>query len=70
MKELSVTGPALGDPISDATSLLSALAISSNTESAGSITIPDSAMAVALTRAQAFSEAQTGFFPRALRAQD
>jgi hypothetical protein len=50
MNELTVTGPAFGDPISDATSLLSALAISSNTESAGSITIPDSAMAVALTR--------------------
>jgi hypothetical protein len=44
-------GPTLGDPISDATALLSAIAISSNTESAGSITIPDSAMAVALTRA-------------------
>jgi hypothetical protein len=44
-------GPTFGDPISDATSLLSALAVSSNTESAGSITIPDSAMAVALTRA-------------------
>ncbi|HMD10515.1 MAG TPA: hypothetical protein VKH63_23485, partial [Candidatus Acidoferrum sp.] len=38
------------DPFSDATSLLSAIAIASNTESAGSIVIPDSAMAVALTR--------------------
>jgi hypothetical protein len=51
LKLLSVTGPAFGDPISDATSLLSALAIASNTESANSLTIPDSAMAIALTRA-------------------
>jgi hypothetical protein len=47
----TVAGPTFGDPISDATGLLSAIAISSNTESAGSITIPDSAMAVALTAA-------------------
>jgi hypothetical protein len=38
------------DPFADATSLLSAIAISSNTESPGSIVIPDSAMAVAVTR--------------------
>jgi hypothetical protein len=38
------------DPFSDATSMLSAIAIASNTESAGSIVIPDSAMAVAITR--------------------
>jgi len=37
------------DPFSDATTLLSALAVSSNSESPGSITIPDSAMAVAVT---------------------
>ena len=49
--DLNLTGAVIGDPISDATSLLSALAISSNTESPGSITIPDSAMAIALTRA-------------------
>lgn len=47
----AATGPAFGDPISDATALLSAIAISSNTETAGQITIPDSAMAVALTHA-------------------
>ena len=66
MKELSVTGPAFGDPISDATSLLSALAISSNTESAGSLTIPDSAMAIALTRtlkAQPTCSAKTIVYP-------
>lgn len=38
------------DPFSDATSLLSALAVASNTESAGAITIPDSAMAISLTK--------------------
>jgi hypothetical protein len=38
------------DPFSDATSMLSAIAIASNTESPGSIVIPDSAMAVAVTR--------------------
>jgi hypothetical protein len=38
------------DPFSDATSLLSAIAVASNSESAGSIVIPDSAMAVAVTR--------------------
>jgi hypothetical protein len=38
------------DPFSDATSLLSAIAIASNSESAGSIVIPDSAVAVAVTR--------------------
>ncbi len=38
------------DPFSDATALLSAIAVSSNTESPGAIVIPDSAMAVALTR--------------------
>lgn len=48
---LDATGPAIGDPISDATALLSAIAISSNSESAGSITIPDSAMALAITKA-------------------
>jgi hypothetical protein len=38
------------DPFSDATSLLSAIAVSSNSESPGSIVIPDSAMAVAFTQ--------------------
>jgi len=38
------------DPFSDATSLLSAIAVASNTESPGAIVIPDSAMAVAVTR--------------------
>ena len=38
------------DPFSDATSLLSAIAIASNTETPGAIVIPDSAMAVAVTR--------------------
>jgi hypothetical protein len=38
------------DPFSDATALLSAIAVSSNSESPGSIVIPDSAMAVAVTR--------------------
>lgn len=38
------------DPFSDATSLLSAIAVASNSESPGSIVIPDSAMAVAVTR--------------------
>jgi hypothetical protein len=38
------------DPFSDATSLLSAIAVSSNSESPGSITIPDSAMAVAVAK--------------------
>jgi hypothetical protein len=38
------------DPISDATSLLSAIAVSSNSESPGAIVIPDSAMAVAFTK--------------------
>jgi hypothetical protein len=37
------------DPFSDATSLLSAIAVASNSESPGSIAIPDSAMAVAVT---------------------
>jgi hypothetical protein len=37
------------DPFADATSLLSAIAIASNSESPGSITIPDSAMAITLT---------------------
>ncbi len=37
------------DPFSDATSLLQAIAVSSNSESPGSIVIPDSAMAVAFT---------------------
>lgn len=52
-------GPTFGDPISDAASLLSALAVSSNTEAAGSITIPDSALALAITqqlKTQACSE--------------
>ena len=39
-----------GDPFSDAVSLLSAVAISSNAESPGSFVIPDSAVAIALTR--------------------
>jgi hypothetical protein len=47
---LNVTGPAIGDPFSDLTGLLSAIAISSNTETAGAITIPDSALAVLLAR--------------------
>jgi hypothetical protein len=38
------------DPFSDATALLSAIAVSANTESPGAIVIPDSAMAVAVTR--------------------
>jgi hypothetical protein len=38
------------DPFSDATALLSAIAVSSNVETPGSIVIPDSAMAVAVTR--------------------
>lgn len=38
------------DPFSDATSLLSAIAIGSNTENASTLSIPDSAMAIALTR--------------------
>ena len=38
------------DPFSDATALLSAIAVSSNSESPASIVIPDSAMAVAITR--------------------
>jgi hypothetical protein len=38
------------DPFSDATSLLSAIAIASNTENASTLSIPDSAMAMALTR--------------------
>ena len=37
------------DPIADTTALLSAIAISANTETPGQIVIPDSAMAVALT---------------------
>jgi hypothetical protein len=47
---LDLAGPTIGDPISDATALLSAIAISSNIETPGSITIPDSSMALALTR--------------------
>lgn len=47
---LAATGPAFGDPFSDATALLTAIAISSNTETPGAITIPDSVMAVAVTR--------------------
>jgi hypothetical protein len=38
------------DPFADATSLLSAIAIATNTETPGSITIPDSSMALALTK--------------------
>jgi len=38
------------DPFSDATSLLSAIAIGSNSENASSLSIPDSVMAVAVTR--------------------
>lgn len=38
------------DPFSDATALLSAIAIASNTETPGAIVIPDSAMAVAINR--------------------
>lgn len=38
------------DPFSDATSLLSAIAIASNTETGGTIVMPDSAVAVALSR--------------------
>jgi hypothetical protein len=38
------------DPFSDATALLSAIAVSSNSETPNAIVIPDSAMAVALTR--------------------
>jgi hypothetical protein len=38
------------DPFADATALLSAIAVSSNVETPGSIVIPDSAMAVAVTR--------------------
>ena len=37
------------DPFADATALLSAIAVGSNSETPGSITIPDSAMAIALT---------------------
>lgn len=37
------------DPVADAAALITALAIASNTESPGRVTIPDSAMAVALT---------------------
>jgi hypothetical protein len=38
------------DPFADAASLISAIAIASNTENPGQVVIPDSAMAVALTR--------------------
>jgi len=38
------------DPFADASALLTAIAVSSNTETPGSIVIPDSAMAVAVTR--------------------
>lgn len=38
------------EPFSDATALLSAIATASNSESPSSLTIPDSALAVALTR--------------------
>ena len=38
------------DPFADAASLISAIAIASNTETPGQVTIPDSALAVALTR--------------------
>jgi hypothetical protein len=47
-KEMSISLTA--DPFSDAVSLLSAIAISSNVETPGQVTIPDSAMAVVLTR--------------------
>jgi hypothetical protein len=57
---LTVTGPAIGDPFSDLTGLLSAIAISSNTETAGAITIPDSALAVLLTRKLASDEGCSG----------
>lgn len=51
------------DPFSDATSLLSAIAVSSNSESPGSITIPDSAMAVSVTSQL---KNQCGSLPRKL----
>jgi hypothetical protein len=38
-----------GDPLADLTSLASAIAISSNTETPGSVVVPDSAIALALT---------------------
>jgi hypothetical protein len=38
------------DPFADATALLSAIAVSSNAETPGAIVIPDSALAVAVTR--------------------
>jgi len=47
------------DPFSDATSLLSAIAIASNTETPGAIVIPDSAMAVAVTRQLAVTPCDT-----------
>jgi len=47
------------DPFSDATSLLSAIAIASNTETPGAIVIPDSAMAVAVTRQLALTPCET-----------
>src|SRR4029077_6196676 len=47
------------DPFSDATALLSAIAVASNSESPGSIVIPDSAMAIAITRNLEQSEACT-----------
>jgi len=56
LSALSAIGPTFGDPISDATALLSAIAISSNIESPGSITIPDSTMALAVTRALKLNE--------------
>jgi hypothetical protein len=60
----AVTGPAFGDPISDATSLLSAIAISANTETPGAITIPDSVMAVAVTRElKKLNSARTIIYP-------
>ncbi len=45
------------DPFSDATAVLSAIAIAANTETPGSIVFPDSAMAVALTGTLTSSEA-------------
>jgi len=38
------------DPFSDAASLITALAVASNSETSGQVAIPDSAMAIALTR--------------------
>jgi len=49
LADVDATGPAFGDPVSDFTSLLQALAASSNAQTPGTVAIPDSAMAVILT---------------------